>query len=126
MSSPCGLGVILLIKTRKELDMSKLSALLAIFVIAFTGCSTGDSPELAETATATAGGNATVKYDYDDDGFIDFVVNTHNGCVATVELFDTNGNTTGYKLEQPAEAPCMSESTGIETLMAFIDKTGGL
>lgn len=109
--------------------MSKLITLLAIFAIALTGCTTAaNTPEPAETGAATASINphAIVKYDKDDDGYIDFVVKTTNGCVTSVELFNVAGEPTGYKLEQPEGAPCMDEATGIDTLMAFINETGGL
>lgn len=105
--------------------MSKLLTLLAVSAIALTGCSTGSNHKPVESSPASST-EATVKYDYDDDGYIDFVVKTHNGCVTAVELFDINGESTGYKLEQPTTAPCMSEAKGIDTLMAFIDSTGGL
>lgn len=111
--------------------MSKVFALFAILIVTLTGCTAADiQGDMAATApqsvSATQDPNATVKYDHDNDGYIDFVVNTHNGCVTSVELFDINGEPTGYKLEQPADAGCMDEATGIDTLMAFIDETGGL
>lgn len=126
-----GLGIVLVIITRKDLDMSKVFALFAILIVTLTGCTAADiQGDMAATApqsvSATQDPNATVKYDHDNDGYIDFVVNTHSGCVTSVELFDINGEPTGYKLEQPAGAGCMDEATGIDTLMAFINETGGL